>query len=136
MIKKSPPIFHHDKDLSVEKLREYYNKNLQMEETVSTMVKSVYPITIEDKFNQAKRGYELLDQEKVKRLMEAYTKEWEELLYEKFINLYLALGEKHLYQEDLLAALRYVECRCMLKLIMGDDKTGINLRDFAGKIIR
>lgn len=107
-----------------------------LEETVAPMVDTAYPVTIEDKYFQAKRGYEMLDSGKISLLMKTYTEAWEQLVYEKLVRLQIELGEDSGVQESMLDCLRYLETRCMLTLIIGDDKTGKNLRDFSAKLIR
>ena len=58
-----------------------------MEELIAPMVDTVYPNTIEDKYNQSKRGYELLSAKKVRLLMETYTHHWEELIFKELVQL-------------------------------------------------
>ena len=65
-----------------------------------------------------------------------YVAEWENLLFEKLVKLQVELGENLVKQESMLECLKYVEVRCMLRLIQGDDPSGAALRDFANKIVR
>ena len=46
------------------------------------------------------------------------------------------LGVQNVRKTNLLETLKYVECRAFLQLVCHDDKTGENLRDMAGKIVR
>ena len=74
-------------DIPEDKLEEFYDRNRWMEELVAPMVDTVYPITIEDKYHQAKRGFETLNADKVRFLMETYTYHWEQRVYEDLLKL-------------------------------------------------
>lgn len=76
-----------NKDIPEHKLKEYYDRNRWMEELIAPMVDTVYPNTIEDKYNQSKRGYELLSAKKIRLLMETYTHHWEELVFKELVQL-------------------------------------------------
>ena len=123
-------------DIPTALLRKYYETQMAVEETVCPVINTTYPATVEERCIKEKRGLGQLDSATVRHLMQRYTTEWERLLWEKLISLQIELGEKLVTQTSLLETLKYVETRCFLKLIQGEDTTGAALKDFAGKLVR
>ena len=123
-------------DIPTALLREHYDRQMAVEETICPLIDSSYAATIEETCKTQKMGFEELDNATVRLIYQRYTTEWENLLWEKLMELQIEIGEKLVTQTTLLETLKYVETRCFLKLIQGDDVTGAALKDFAGKLVR
>jgi len=107
-----------------EKLRKLFDKQMEIESRGSITVDVEYPSKIKYDYNRKRLNLEKFTPELVKDMLEKYMSEWERLLGDRMVQMYIEMSEHAISDLSLIESLKFLEIRAFFETLVeagGDD---------------